>query len=172
LTFLSGKELYASHYYHRYWSSIDPIPKGFRARGEAGIEEFLDLVNATAVVTFKREWVDYCQARPWYRQVYRQGRFRLFIREHDTGGYFLKGTGTVERVPRGLRVSSADSEVVIKYRYLPKLRFRNGPPDLELFSVPAFDEDVGAGETEPVNYIGIRAKVQPGTKWIATLGYP
>jgi hypothetical protein len=62
--------------------------------------------------------------------------------------------------------------VVIKYRYLPKLRFRNGPPDLELFSVPVFDEDVGAGETEPVNYIGIRAKVQPGTKWIATLGYP
>ena len=78
LAAFSGKPMYAFDYYHSKWTTVDPIPRSFRDRGEEGIEEFLDLVNATAVVTFKREWYLYCRERAdRYEQVFKQGVFRI-----------------------------------------------------------------------------------------------
>lgn len=156
LAALSGRELYASHYYHRYWNHVDPIPRAYLDRGEAGIEEFLDLVNATAVVSFKREWSRYFRGRRWYREVFQQGRFRLFVRERDAGGWVLKGRGSVSRVPLGIRIAAEEREVVVKYRYFPELRVRPGGAEAEIFPYFVFDEDRGAGARQPVHFIGVR----------------
>ena len=156
----AGKPFYASDYYHRVWSTVDPIPRSYRARGEEGIEEFLNLVNVSAVVTFKREWADYCLARPWYHEVFREGRFRLFKRERETGGYFLQGEGEVKTVKGGIEITPRTKEIVIKYRYFPRLKVQNKVSGVELFPVKVFDEDKGGGKVEEVNFIGVRTSDQ------------
>ncbi|MCB0321934.1 MAG: hypothetical protein KDD69_00125 [Bdellovibrionales bacterium] len=154
LAMFADRPFYASDFYHRRWSSVDPIPPSYRARGEAGIEEFLDLVNATAVVTLKREWADYCLARPRYRQVFQEDRFRVFIREGYTPTYVLKGDATVEPLAAGIQVSPRSPEVVLKFRYFPNLRASH--PEVELYPVPVFEEEVGDGRMEQVSFIGVR----------------
>ena len=154
----SGKPMYASHFYHARWSTVDPIPSSYRRRGSEGIEEFLDLVNATAVVTFKREWADYCLKDPRYKQVYQEDRFRLFVRQTTHAGYFLKGTGEVLNRKEGFGLRAATGEVILKFRYYPKLK--SDTPGVELFPVPAFTEELGGGRTEDVQFVGVRIPPQ------------
>ncbi len=158
---LSGKEMYASDYYHSRWSTVDPIPASFRKRGSEGIEEFLDLVNVSAVVTFKREWLEYCRKhQDVYTEVYRGGRFRLFTRARrpelsGDAGYFYRGGGHVRRLSDGFAVRPEGAEVVVKYRFHPMLTaYPKG--SAELFAVPAFIEDRGGGKQEQVSYVGVR----------------
>ena len=148
----SGKSLYASHFYHARWSSVDPIPESYRKRGEAGIEEFLDLVNATAVVTYKREWAKYCGSKEYYKQVIKVGRFRLFVRKRKNSSYFLKGKGILEAATEGITVKPETSEVVLKFRYLPQLRV-SPPESAEISPEFAFNEDLGGGKTQDVDFI-------------------
>jgi hypothetical protein len=148
---LSGKEMFAFEYYHSKWTTVDPIPRSFRVRGREGIEEFLDLVNATAVVTFRREWVDYCQRDSRYTQVWQGGRFRLYTRQGSSTP-FLRGAGEVRRPSReALELIPKSTEVVLKYRYLDALRANL--PGVKLSGEHAFDEDVAEGKTKPVFYI-------------------
>lgn len=162
---LTDKELYASHYYHIFWSTVDPIPESYRQRGASGIEEFLNLLNISSVVTFKKEWMQYCATQPNYREVFRVGRFRLFERSQVEPGFFLSGAGKVSRVPAGLQVTPESKELVLKYRYFPKLKVQVIPSEkrtegkiekVTLFPVKVFDMDMGGGETEEVYFIGLR----------------
>lgn len=161
---LTEKELYASHYYHIFWSSVDPIPEVYRQRGADGIEEFLNLMNVSSVVTFKKEWVQYCATQPQYREVFRAGRFRLFERRQIESGFFLSGSGIVNRVPAGLQITPGSKELVLKYRYFPRLKVQGlslekGEEEIKegtLFPVKVFDMDMGGGETEEVHFIGLR----------------
>lgn len=153
LAMFSGKELYASHYYHRYWTSVDPIPEAYRKKGEEGIEEFLDLINAQSVITHSRAWLKYCRERPQYEQVFQTGRFRLWRRNRESLSAFLKGAGVVGRISGGLEVQPQSEELVLKYRFLPKLRTS---PEVEIFPVFAFDEDVGRDLSRRVEYIGLK----------------
>ncbi|MCB0359235.1 MAG: hypothetical protein KDD44_06355, partial [Bdellovibrionales bacterium] len=152
---LSGHELYASDFYHSRWSTVDPIPLAYRQRGRAGVEEFLDLINVTSVVTFKREWLEYCQADPRYQEVYRGGRFRLFTRDFPESTYFYEGRGLRRRAKDGFSVVPETPTVVLKYRYHPRLT-TNYPDQVELFPVFAFDEETGGGATHRVEFVGIR----------------
>lgn len=167
LAMLSGKELYASDFYHTKWSAVDPIPVSYLKRGEAGIEEFLDLINATAVTTHLAEWRDYFRRTPGYREVSQVGRFRLFVRERAINNWFLQGSGQVSQVKRGLRVKLDSDEAVIKYRYFPRMKSSN--KNFELFPAFAFEENLGAGRTQPVNFVGIRKKSQGPNLEAATL---
>ncbi len=155
-----NKPMYASHFYHAKWSEVDPIPLAYRRRGVEGIEEFLDLVNATSVVTFRQEWVDYCRNNPRYKEVYSGGRFRLFTRTPSPQGYFLRGQGEVlAEAPRrdGFYLRPESQELVLKFRYLPRLQ--TSRPDLvEIFPVEAFAEEVGGGKSQMVEYVGVRLK--------------
>lgn len=155
LAAFSGKEIYASDYYHRYWTTVDPIPKEFRDRGEAGIEEFLDLLNVTAVVTFKREWADYCLSHARYAQLLQAGRFRIFQRKDVKTNYLYRGTADVRRIKSGLSIVPHSAEVVLRYRYLPQLKL-SGSPGWELFPVPVFQEDIGGGKRADFSFIGLR----------------
>ncbi|MCC6931847.1 MAG: hypothetical protein IT292_01135 [Deltaproteobacteria bacterium] len=156
LAIFSGRPFYASDYYHRRWSTVDPIPADYRARGEEGIEEFLDLVNTTAVITFRKEWVDYCKQRSWYKQVFQQGRFRLFRRTRNTGGPVLSGVGKVKETPSSIIVSPETQELVVKYRYYDRLRVFNSVSGVEIYPVFAFKSDTGKNTTEDISFIGLR----------------
>ncbi len=149
---LSGKPFYASHFYHMYWNTVDPIPRSFRDRGRDGIEEFLDLINATAVISFRREWAQYFQKNPRYREVFNEGRFRLFTREPAAGGYFLEGTGEVRQTPTGFQVLPASEVTVLKFRYHPLLE-AVGAEGAKIEPSFVFDEEVGSRESAPVSYI-------------------
>jgi hypothetical protein len=155
LATFTGKPMYASHYYHVLWSTVDPIPPKYRKRKVEGIEEFLDLINATAVISFKREWAKYFLKNSNYQQVFQGGRFRLFTRKHSTEGYFLKGSGEVTTNNDGLSVIANEREVILKFRYLPKLRIRNSTTT-EIYPVPVFEEEVAPKKFEQVNFIGLR----------------
>ena len=156
------KPMYASQFYHSTWSSVDPIPESYRERGESGVEEFLDLVNATSVVTFTKIWAKYCIDRPdKYEQVAKYDRFRVFVRIESARksiGYFQKGTGVVKDLRNALEVKldaeTKDTEVVLKYRYHPHLKV--SPETAEIFEVPVFTEELGGGRTKPYSFIGLR----------------
>ena len=154
LTKWSGKPLYASHFYHARWSSVDPIPSWYRRQGKKGIEEFLDLFNVTAVITFKREWRDYCQTSENYEEVYFGGRFRVFKRKQKTSGYFLSGDGKVEVLKDGLRVFPKTEKSVLKFRSIDNLKV-TPQEGVTLSSTFAFEDEVGGGKTEAVDFISL-----------------
>lgn len=151
----SGKPLYAFYYTHYIWTTADPIPLDYRQRGRAGIEEFLDLVNVTAVVTHQKEWADFCRADSRYVEVFKGDRFRLFVRNSGNGSYFLSGAGQIEPAEEGFAVKLDSAEAVLKYRYFPKLR--SFPSDgVEIYPVRAFEEDSRLGTKVAVDFVGIR----------------
>ena len=164
----SNKPLFAFHQYHRSWNTGDPIPKVYRERGRAGVEEFLDLMNVTAVVTFKREWYVYCRDNPRYRQVFRDGRFRMFARKGPPEGFFVHGAGAVVERSDGFMLIPAADSIVLKFKWLPKLS-SNYPEAVKIAPVPAyFDEN----EKHEVSFIGLeidRSKLVPGKPLI--IGY-
>ena len=156
LAAFANKPLYAFYYYHSRWSTIDPIPRAYRDRGSEGIEEFLDMLHVSSVVTFKPEWARYCAKYPdRYRQVVHLGRFRLFVRTPSSEGYFFRGKGTVEHRVNGFVVTPESEEVVVKFRYLPKLR-TNYPEQVELSPLPVFQEEDGRKSLQQVNFVALR----------------
>lgn len=155
LPFLAGKPMFASDFYHRSWSALDPIPLEYRQRGVEGIEEFLDLHNTTAVVTFLREWKDYVNSQPNYRQVFHQGRFRLFVRESKNLGYVYSGQAEVEDHFHSLVVVPRSEEIILKYRHLPNLKvYPEGAAEISPLKV--YDQDKGAGRSEDFSLIKLR----------------
>lgn len=159
LPVMTGKPLYASHYYHSRWSAVEPVPEQFRKRGSAGIEEFLDLMNATAVVTFRRRWTDYCSREPGYKLLFHEGKFHLWQRPAPAGGYFLKGSGTIKTEADQLLVKPDTEETVIKFRWFPSLRALPHA-GVEMFPVTVFNEELGGSSTRSVQFIGLRAAAE------------
>ena len=154
LAIWSGKQLYASHFYHARWSSVDPVPEVYRKRGAQGIEEFFDLLNISTVVTYKSEWRDYCRNTKGYEEVFHEGRFRVFKRKGPSEGYFLEGAGEVEVQKNGLRIKPATQRVVLKYRSLDGLVLKPKGA-ATLFSQYVYDEELGDGEVDKVSFIGL-----------------
>lgn len=152
LPMLADKPMYAFNFYHTSWSIVDPIPRAFRKRDRAGVNEFLDLMNVTAVVTFKREWARFFSNRPAYQFVSQHGRFRVFKRIKGNFGYVLRGQAEVRPLKDGIELVAASEEVVIKFRYHPKLKVTGA----ELFSEHVFDDDLPGGQSTPVHFIGVR----------------
>lgn len=170
LAAFTGAQMYASHYYHAYWSTIDPIPEEFRARDDAGTEEFLDLMNVSSVVTFRREWTEYCRKSGRYDEVWEGERFHLFRRKEGGGGWVLRGSGSVRRTFDGIEVTPETPEVVVKYRWHDHLRLER--PDLaELFPVPVFFEEQGGGASREVSFIGVRLRGDALRRTPLRIGY-
>ena len=151
---ITGVSMYSSDFYHAKWSTSDPIPEYYRSRGSEGVEEFLDLVNASSVITAKKEWVEFCNSDPRYSKVYSGKHFTMFTRASDNLGWFLEGDGEVELLPNGIRVRPRTAEVVLKFRRLPKLI--SSEPGVAIFSHPAFTEDFGKSSSKDIEFIGLR----------------
>ncbi len=154
LALFTQKALYAFHFYHVLWQGLDAIPESYRDRGWEGVEEFIELINATCVVTFDPVWRRHFGRVSRYEVIYKTRQFRVFQRTGDEPGYFLKGSGKIKIKNQELFVTPAASDVVLKFRYHNRLRI---DPQLgELYSVPAFHEDTARGVTQEVNFLGIR----------------
>jgi hypothetical protein len=154
LAYLSGKPMYAFDYYHRRWSTVDPIPLQFRKEGSAGIERFLDLINATSVITHKREWVDYCQKTAGYTEVDKIGRFRIFKRHPHPDGYLQSGDAQIKVARNYIVVTPRSPRLVLKFRYHPRIS-ASPSEGVRIFPVDMFTEEVGGGRSELVQYVGI-----------------
>ena len=165
----TGKKIYASHFYHKYWQSIDPVPYVYRARNKDGIEEFLDLINTSLVVTHDLKWINYCTSLSnRYEKVFNAGRFKGFKRKAN--GYFLKGSGEIKESKEGFLVKPQDRETILKFRYLPHLKTSNDKASISPYYV--FDEELGAKKKKKFEFINLKVSdevIEKG-EWIK-IGY-
>lgn len=152
---LSGKPLYASHYYHRGWSHADPIPENFRMRGTEGIERFLDLNYVTAAVAFRPEWINYCRKHSHYREVARVGRFHLFTRERPGLSYVLEGKAEVVAGETKVTIVPKTVDVTLKFRYFPQLRLNPEGAGV-MTGHPVFVDKFGGHHQEAIEFIELK----------------
>lgn len=123
LTYLSGKPLIASSQYHDVWRYKQVIPRSFLKRGDQGIQEYLDLLNVTAIVAHEKEWRDYFLNRPdKYKMVWHQERFLMFQRLNCVPNYAAEGAAQlVEQNTNSISVRLQSSEALLKFNYFPFL---------------------------------------------------
>ncbi len=124
LVFWSGKQIVASSHVHDKWQYTNVVPESFSKRGDSGIEEFLDLMNASAIVAHEKNWIKFFHDRPEkYQERWHQDRFFIFERKQLSASFFIQGTGTISEVrSNGIRLSVQSPEAVLKYRFYPFLR--------------------------------------------------
>lgn len=123
LAFWTDHELIASSHVHDKWWYTNVIPESYLARGDSGVEEYLDLLNVTAVVAHERTWIQYFQNRPaLYRQRWAQDRFTIFERSVPSPSFLLQGKGEVlSRTSSSITVKAETPDIVLKYNYYPFL---------------------------------------------------
>jgi hypothetical protein len=121
LPFWAQTPMIASSYAHNIWRYEQPIPPTYLQRGEAGIREYLDLMNASLVLAHEPAWIEYFKARPNdYIKIDEQGEFWVFKRVNFSPSYTVTGelsdfsytTNSISFVPR------SDS-LTLKFKYLP-----------------------------------------------------
>ena len=123
LALWANKPLVAQSPFHNLWWYTELVSRSFLKRGEAGIEEYLDLFYTTAVVAHEPKWIQYLNERPdRYKKIWNAGLFHFFRRTPTPGseGYFLEGQGEVlqqDSSSATIRVDSSES--VIKFKYFP-----------------------------------------------------
>lgn len=119
LAYYTGRPLVASSPVHDTWWYTDIIPNAFRKRDEAGIEEYFDIMNATAVVAHERWWREYFQSHPErYTEVWGPGRFVMFRRSMAVPSYFYEGSGELlTQAPNEIRLRTDTPNVVLKFSY-------------------------------------------------------
>ncbi len=120
----SGVPMVASSYAHNIWRYEQPIPKSLLDRGDSGIQEYLNLQNATLVVAHEPIWIEYFRARPTeYRRISQVGDFFIFSRVGYTSSYALAGeirelatnSSSISFIPTTERVA-------LKFKYFPFLK--------------------------------------------------
>lgn len=153
LAAFTSKDLYASDFYHSKWTAVDPIPQSFRDRGPEGIESFLDLIYATAVVSHNSIWAKYFLAQPNYKQVFEAGRFRLFVRTPKTTSYLVIGAGEVKSNDSGISFTPRSISSILRYRFHPRLK--PNIAGVRLSPAPGFVEDLGGGKQQEVQFIQV-----------------
>lgn len=115
--------LVASRYQHDRWEYTDIVPEEYRKRGEGGIEEYLNQMNVSLVVTHDRFWRQWYSKRPHlYRREWSEENFVSFSRVNYKPTYFLNGNGEILSQDKGLiKVRINSSDAVIKFHYYPFL---------------------------------------------------
>jgi len=122
---LTGKPLMASSPFHNLWSYRQIFPKSFIERKEsAGIEEYLDLYNVSAVLAHERSWLHYFSSKPEkYQPAWHQDKFTLFVRTTSPASYYIQGSGQEPEVrSNSIVLKPTTSEVVLRFNYFPFLK--------------------------------------------------
>jgi hypothetical protein len=119
----TGVPMVASSYAHNIWRYEQPIPPTFLARGDAGIEEFFNLMNASLVVAHEPFWIDYFRTRnERYIKVYEGDKFWVFSRLGYTPSYVLSGVADdVTFTSRSVSLLPKSPSLVLKFKYFPFL---------------------------------------------------
>jgi hypothetical protein len=119
----ANTEMVATSYAHNIWRYEQPFPQSYLERGDAGIQEYLDLMNATLVSAHEPLWMDYFRARPHeYTQVWRSEHFVLFRRLNYKPTPTLVGTvSALSFSSNSITLTPTSDSLVLKYRYFPFL---------------------------------------------------
>lgn len=119
----TGIPLVASSPVHNLWWYTDIIPERVRKEGAQAIEEYLDLLNVSAVFAHEKKWRDYFRKSPQYSRVTNIDDFVLYQRLGKESGYFIQGTGRILQQDLSLvRLSLETPDAIIKFRYFPFLQ--------------------------------------------------
>ncbi|OVE80055.1 hypothetical protein BVY02_01445, partial [bacterium J17] len=123
LPYYTGTPMVASSHVHNLWRYKQVFPKSFIDRGDTGMDEYLDLFNATSVVAHEKPWIEYFLKRPQdFHHVWAQHRFHLFKRRAPVSGYFLEGKGKIiEQSTSGITLVPQTESLVLSFRYVPSL---------------------------------------------------
>lgn len=124
LTFQTSKQMVASSHVHDKWWYQQVIPVEFMKRGDAGIYDFLDLYNVSAVVAHEPKWKDYFRSRPQDFELAWQGKtFSVFRRLHFVSKFFAEGSGRILGVETNqVRFSLETPSAIMKFHYFPFLK--------------------------------------------------
>lgn len=118
-TDLTGAALVASSQAHDIWWYKQVFPEEYLARKDAGIEEYLDLMNAVVVTAHEKKWRDYFAKRPdKYQLTHTVGAFQFYRRLNFKNNYFLTGQGEIlEQKNSILRIRIDESPAIIKFKH-------------------------------------------------------
>ncbi|MFN4895615.1 MAG: hypothetical protein ACK5GN_08580 [Pseudomonadota bacterium] len=111
----------ASSYAHNIWRYEQPIPESFISRGDQGIKEFLDLMNATVVTAHEPTWIDYFKKRPnEYEQVWRGEIFFVFRRLNYSPSYTMNGSlADLTYTSNSVSFIPTSESLTLKFRHFP-----------------------------------------------------
>jgi hypothetical protein len=134
----------ASSYAHNIWKYEQPIPQSYLQRGDEGIREFLDLMNASLVVAHEPLWIEYLRSRPAeYSTIWRGNDFIIFKRLLFSPSYAL--SGEIEKLTftsRSVTFTPKTEQVVLKFKHFPFLKATgctlqgfNKSPELKLIEL-------------------------------------
>jgi hypothetical protein len=115
--------MYATSYAHNIWWYTQPIPQNQLQRGDQGVRDFLDGINATLVLAHEPAWIEYLKKRPAeYKQIWRGESFFAFKRISYTSNYALSGSlSDMEFSTNSATFTPLSEAVTVKLKYLPFL---------------------------------------------------
>ena len=165
LAYYSGHPLVASSPVHNTWQYTDVIPDSFRDLGAEGVEEYLDLMNATAVIAHERFWREYFTNRnDRYERVWAGGKFVLFKRKGSQTSYIFQGQGELlEQSDNLLRVRVDSANVTLKFIWhqfleLAKESESSGSCQISKLTVRDSLELIQLSQCEPGSVVSIRGR--------------
>lgn len=111
--------LIASSPVHNQWTYKQIFPEEFLARGDSGIQQYLNANNVTMVFAHEPHWRKYFKDRKQdYQFIKSIGSFWLFKRRNYNNNYFYQGQGKIlEQNNHSLTVKINSNTAVIKFRY-------------------------------------------------------
>lgn len=120
----SNVPMVASSYAHNIWKYEQPIPQAFMEKGDAGIREYLDLMNASLVIAHEPVWIDYLRSRPTEYQLLMEGPpFFAFKRLQHTPSFALSGDiADLSHTTNSLSFVANSESLVLKFKYFPFLQ--------------------------------------------------
>ena len=123
LAIWSKKPLVASSPFHNKWKYTSVIPGKFLENGDAGINKYLDLMNAEVVLAHEAQWRSYfLNHSNQFKEVWHQKPFMMFKKVGFISNYFLQGDGEIsEQTSNAVKFRLKTSEAVLKFIYFPFL---------------------------------------------------
>ncbi len=117
----SQTPMVASSYAHNIWKYEQPIPEPLLSRGDPGIREFFDLMNASLVTAHEPTWIEYFKTRPAeYEQIWRGTEFFVFRRLNYSPSYTLRGELVdLTFTSSSISFTPASDSLVLKFRHFP-----------------------------------------------------
>jgi hypothetical protein len=117
----SQTPMVASSYAHNIWRYEQPIPEPLLSRGDSGIREYLNLINASLVTAHEPTWIEYFRTRPnEYQQIWRGSDFFLFKRTNYSPSYTVTGELTdLTFTSSSISFTPSSESLVLKFRHFP-----------------------------------------------------
>jgi hypothetical protein len=116
--------MYATSYAHNIWWYTQPIPQNQLQRGDQGVRDFLDGINATLVLAHEPAWIEYFHKRSTeYKQIWRGESFFAFKRINYTSNYALHGSLTgMEFTTNSATFTPLSEAITLKLKHFPFLK--------------------------------------------------